>query len=93
MIDPFGNYLCQKIVENSTQEDLKKIVVKFCNFSVNTCKNPHGTRAIQKIYECLKDDEIIIILNNGLKDNIVKLIKVSHLIILIIKFMKEFLIF
>ena len=75
MIDPFGNYLCQKIIELSSQIYLKKIVLKIFDFSIDICKNSHGTRAFQKIYE-FSDNEIVKILNESLKNHIVDLIKV-----------------
>ena len=76
MIDPFGNYLCQKIAERSNQNELNALINKICPKIVKICSNSHGTRAIQKIYELVNEDESFKLLNSYLENSVVKLIKV-----------------
>jgi hypothetical protein len=55
MVDPFGNYLCQKLAETCTKEELGKIVEVVSPNLIMICFNPHGTRAVQKLIEVVKD--------------------------------------
>lgn len=53
MADPFGNYLIQKLFEN-VSDDQRLILVK--NSAADLFKialDPHGTRALQKLVECV----------------------------------------
>jgi len=53
MIDQYGNYLCQKLIEKCNAEEfliiLKQIKMKIISASLD----PHGTRVIQKIIEVI----------------------------------------
>ena len=51
MSNQFGNYLCQKIIEVSTESELKTIlnVVQLSAFEIAT--SMHGTRAMQTLVE------------------------------------------
>ncbi len=54
MIDPFGNYLCQKLVEYISDEQKTAVIEKICNsgdFLIKIAINQHGTRSLQKIIE------------------------------------------
>ena len=63
MQDPFGNYLTQKIVENSEGDQLREIVTRVEEGPLELCKSMHGTRSIQKIVEYLKDSPHKVILS------------------------------
>lgn len=51
--DPFGNYLCQKLLEYSTDEQRNLICESVAQDLVNISLNMHGTRAVQKMIDFL----------------------------------------
>ncbi|TKY75003.1 Pumilio-like 12 [Spatholobus suberectus] len=54
MVDPFGNYVVQRMVEICSEEQLTQIVlmVARCSFQLTRiCLSPHGTRAVEKLLE------------------------------------------
>jgi len=58
MVDPFGNYLFQKILEKITAEERIMLVKTVSTRLVNASLNLHGTRSVQKIVElCTMDEE------------------------------------
>lgn len=58
MVDPFGNYLFQKILERITPEERVTLVSSVSTRLVNASLNLHGTRSVQKIVEvCAADEE------------------------------------
>lgn len=58
MVDPFGNYLFQKILEKITAEERVMLVKTVSSRLVNASLNLHGTRSVQKIVElCATDEE------------------------------------
>jgi len=58
MVDPFGNYLFQKILEKITAEERIMVVKSVSSRLVNASLNLHGTRSVQKIVElCTMDEE------------------------------------
>lgn len=58
MVDPFGNYLFQKILEKITPEERIMLVKSVGSRLVNASLNLHGTRSVQKIVElCAIDEE------------------------------------
>lgn len=58
MVDPFGNYLFQKILERITPEERVTLVGSVSTRLVNASLNLHGTRSVQKIVEvCAADEE------------------------------------
>mmetsp|Transcript_14713 Transcript_14713/g.34157 ORF Transcript_14713/g.34157 Transcript_14713/m.34157 type:complete len:997 (-) Transcript_14713:2373-5363(-) len=58
MVDPFGNYLFQKILEKITPEERIMLVKTVSTRLVNASLNLHGTRSVQKIVElCTIDEE------------------------------------
>jgi len=75
MIDPFGNYLCQKLLEHCTDEHRYKVVEKVASDLVTISKNMHGTRAVQKMIECLSSPPQIDIVKRALGDSVVELIQ------------------
>jgi Pumilio-family RNA binding repeat len=57
MVDPFGNYLFQKILEKITVEERIMLVKSVSTRLVNASLNLHGTRSVQKIVELCSIDE------------------------------------
>jgi hypothetical protein len=58
MVDPFGNYLFQKILEKITPEERIMLVKSVSTRLVNASLNLHGTRSVQKVVElCALDEE------------------------------------
>ncbi|KAL3810499.1 hypothetical protein ACHAXA_005641 [Cyclostephanos tholiformis] len=57
MVDPFGNYLFQKILERITPAERVTLVGSVSTRLVNASLNLHGTRSVQKIVEVCSVDE------------------------------------
>ncbi|XP_024972040.1 pumilio homolog 12-like [Cynara cardunculus var. scolymus] len=58
MKDQFGNYLVQKLVVLCNNDQKLQILISLIKVPTNiilVCMNPHGTRAVQKLLENLKD--------------------------------------
>jgi hypothetical protein len=51
--DPFGNYLCQKLLEFASDEQRNIICESVAPDLVNISLNMHGTRAVQKMIDFL----------------------------------------
>lgn len=75
MVDPFGNYLCQKLMEVSTGEALGKLI-EMCRPNLVTISlNMHGTRAVQKLIEVVSLPEQVARVVSALEDSVVCLVK------------------
>ncbi|KAG5030746.1 hypothetical protein JHK85_014728 [Glycine max] len=60
MVDPFGNYVVQRMVEICTEEQLSQIVLSLaqCNFQlVRICLSAHGIRGVEKLLERVTTQE------------------------------------
>jgi hypothetical protein len=57
MVDPFGNYLFQKILEKVTAEERVMLIRSVSTRLVNASLNLHGTRSVQKVVELCAQDE------------------------------------
>mmetsp|Transcript_13779 Transcript_13779/g.25960 ORF Transcript_13779/g.25960 Transcript_13779/m.25960 type:complete len:1039 (+) Transcript_13779:769-3885(+) len=57
MVDPFGNYLFQKILEKITPKERILLVKTVSPRLVNASLNLHGTRSVQKVVELCAIDE------------------------------------
>ena len=57
MVDPFGNYLFQKILEKVTPEERVMLIKSVSNRLVNASLNLHGTRSVQKVVDLCAMDE------------------------------------
>lgn len=57
MVDPFGNYLCQKLLEYCNDRERSALVVAACQDVRGIALNQHGTRALQKMIEQLSSEE------------------------------------
>eukprot|EP01120_Amphizonella_sp_Union-15-10_P017367 TRINITY_DN9620_c0_g1_i2.p1 TRINITY_DN9620_c0_g1~~TRINITY_DN9620_c0_g1_i2.p1 ORF type:complete len:450 (-),score=54.98 TRINITY_DN9620_c0_g1_i2:123-1472(-) len=75
MVDPFGNYLCQKLLEHCNSQQRLKIVVSVSSDLVSICKNMHGTRAVQKMIDQLSTPDEIYRVTEALKGSVVELIQ------------------
>lgn len=53
LLDPFGNYLCQKLLEYSTDDQRNHICESVAQDLVAISLNMHGTRAVQKMIDFL----------------------------------------
>lgn len=58
MIDPFGNYLFQKIAEKVSFDERVILVRSVSARLVNASLNLHGTRSVQKVVELCAADEV-----------------------------------
>lgn len=59
MTDPFGNYLIQKLSENVSPDQRLILVKNAAPEFVRIALDPHGTRALQKLVECISTPEEI----------------------------------
>ena len=75
MTDPFGNYLCQKMLEYCTDEQRNLIVESVAPELVTISLNMHGTRAVQKTIDFLSTSRQIHSIIVALSMNVVTLIK------------------
>lgn len=56
-VDPFGNYLCQKMLEHCTDTQRMMLVEQVSNSILEISLNMHGTRAVQRMIELISLDE------------------------------------
>jgi len=56
MVDPFANYLCQKLAQHAGADGQLAIVQRIAPSLANIALNMHGTRAVQRLLECLQGD-------------------------------------
>lgn len=75
IIDPFGNYLIQKLINYCSEANLNLIleILQYNLFQISI--NQHGTRALQKIIDNLNNNLQLSLLIKGLKPYIIELIK------------------
>ena len=75
MTDPFGNYLCQKLLEFSNDEQRTMLVNNAAPEMVKIALNSHGTRALQKMIEFIITPEQIQTVIKALEGRVVGLIQ------------------
>ncbi|CAN4123257.1 unnamed protein product [Withania somnifera] len=78
MIDPFGNYLVQKLLEVCNEGQRMQIlcvITRVAGDLVRISCDMHGTRAVQKVIETLKTPEQFSMIVSSLKPGLVNLIK------------------
>eukprot|EP00742_Colponemidia_sp_Colp-10_P003851 GILJ01004101.1.p1 GENE.GILJ01004101.1~~GILJ01004101.1.p1 ORF type:complete len:1018 (-),score=125.30 GILJ01004101.1:519-3572(-) len=75
MTDPFGNYLCQKLMEVCTSDQLTTIIERVSADLVRISLNMHGTRAVQKLVEVLRTPQHITLVIEALNSSVVTLVK------------------
>ncbi|KAI9689516.1 MAG: hypothetical protein M1822_010167 [Bathelium mastoideum] len=75
MTDPFGNYLCQKLLEYTT-DDQRTVLIRNAAPRMHIIAiNQHGTRALQKMIEFISSPEQINMIMKALHDQVVPLIQ------------------
>lgn len=75
MMDPFGNYFCQKLVEFCTPEQITTLLRTIHPYVVDIALNQHGTRALQRTIEFLTTKEQIRLLQSALDGSVVRIIR------------------
>ncbi|KAI0218586.1 hypothetical protein L0F63_004795 [Massospora cicadina] len=81
MTDPFGNYLCQKLMEHCNDTQRSRLVEIAADRLVQISLNMHGTRAVQKMLEFLvpaggaRPATAIFTIIDAIRDSVVELIK------------------
>jgi hypothetical protein len=75
MTDAFANYLCQKILQFSVDEQRSLIVDSIASDLVRISMNSHGTRAVQKLLDVLNNPDHIRKVVFALSTNVVALMK------------------
>lgn len=68
MTDPFGNYLCQKLLERCDDTQRSSIVEVIAPEFLKICLSMHGTRAVQKLIEFLSTKRQASFHKDGEKD-------------------------
>ena len=67
MRDPFGNYLCQRLIEKCTDSQRSLLIKGAAQELVFISKNMHGTRAAQKVIDSVTTSEEIRAVKDALK--------------------------
>ncbi|KAI1368987.1 ARM repeat-containing protein [Xylaria arbuscula] len=75
MTDPFGNYLCQKLLEYCTDEERTALIKNAAKDMVRIALNQHGTRALQKMIEFVTTPTHVQIIIDALQNRVVELIQ------------------
>jgi hypothetical protein len=57
LADQFGNYLAQRVIDASSPAQLDKLIVEVSPRLHAVACNVHGTRAVQKLVDCVKTKE------------------------------------
>lgn len=73
MTDPFGNYLIQKLFENISSDQRLILVKNAAPEFIRIALDPHGTRALQKLVECVDTKEESRLIISSLSPHIVPL--------------------
>lgn len=73
MVDPFGNYLIQKLLENVSTDQRLVMVKNAAPDFIKIALDPHGTRALQKLVECISSAEETQLIVDNLSPHIVTL--------------------
>ncbi|XP_042063135.1 uncharacterized protein LOC121807017 [Salvia splendens] len=78
MVNPFGNYLMQKLLEVCNEEQKTHILLRVTEEPgelVRISLNTHGTRVVQKLIETLKTRQQISLISSALEPGFLVLIK------------------
>ncbi|KAF2722024.1 ARM repeat-containing protein [Polychaeton citri CBS 116435] len=75
MTDPFGNYLCQKLLECATIEQRTGLIQNAMPAMKTIALNQHGTRALQKMIEYIETPEQTELIIEALRNDVVQLIQ------------------
>ena len=75
MTDPFGNYLCQKLLEYSNDDQRTALINSAAPELVKIALNQHGTRALQKMIEFISTSEQTRTVIRALENHVVELVQ------------------
>ncbi|KAK0626222.1 armadillo-type protein [Immersiella caudata] len=75
MTDPFGNYLCQKLLEYCDDDERTVLIQNASEAMVRIALNQHGTRALQKMIEHVSTAVQIKLIIDSLRHQVVELIQ------------------
>ncbi|KAJ5541650.1 Armadillo-like helical [Penicillium frequentans] len=75
MMDPFGNYLVQKLLDLANDEQRTVLIDNAAPQLVTIAFNQHGTRALQKMIETISTHEQTQTVIDALADHVVDLVK------------------
>lgn len=75
MTDPFGNYLCQKLLEFCNDDERTALIENASHDMVRIALNQHGTRALQKMIEFISTPGQVQIIVGALQHRVVELIQ------------------
>jgi hypothetical protein len=75
MTDPFGNYLCQKLLEYCNDDERTVLIENASHDLVRIALNQHGTRALQKMIEFISTPGQIQTIIGSLRYRVVELIQ------------------
>ncbi|KAI0542169.1 ARM repeat-containing protein [Xylaria digitata] len=75
MTDPFGNYLCQKLLEYCNDEERTVLIQNAAKDMIRIALNQHGTRALQKMIEFVTTPTHVQIIIDALRYRVVELIQ------------------
>ena len=73
-IDPFGNYLVQKLLQYGTLEQRVELATLTANSLVGIALNVHGTRVVQKMVEVAETEPQATAICEAIAPNIMQLI-------------------
>jgi hypothetical protein len=73
--DPFGNYLCQKLLEYSNDDQRTRLIHNATPQLVPIALNQHGTRALQKMIEFVSTTQQIQMVIDALRGHVVDLVQ------------------
>ncbi|KAK0747651.1 armadillo-type protein [Apiosordaria backusii] len=75
MVDPFGNYLCQKLLEYCNDDERTALIKNSAANMVPIALNQHGTRALQKMIEHVSTEVQVQTIIDALYTDVVTLIQ------------------
>nr|CAD21191.1 conserved hypothetical protein [Neurospora crassa] len=75
MTDPFGNYLCQKLLELCSEDERTVLIRNATSDMVRIALNAHGTRALQKMIDSVSSPAQINLIIEALRNRVVELIQ------------------
>lgn len=75
MTDPFGNYLCQKLLEYCNDDERTVLIQNAALDMVRIALNQHGTRALQKMIEFISTEKHVQLIIEALRHRVVDLIQ------------------
>lgn len=75
MMDPFGNYLCQKLLEFCNDDERTRLIENASREMARIALDQHGTRALQKMIEHVTTPPQVHLITEALRNRVVELIQ------------------